>query len=470
MKTTKNVVRFLVLSLCIGGMVGGRQLPPEVQLDRLLVRAETLNAADDLDGALAVMSQALALQEEYGLEFRPKFHFVHAQMALEAGRIETAERSVTEYLKSVGREGEFYWEALTLLEELDGLRTRVGPDCHEAAASACWMALIGRPDCFIWIPKSVIPERLLFGTDERLEWTGGCSEGRATGAGRLKRAGDRVSHAGHEGTFRLGKRHGKWVHRGLLGKTLEEGSYVDGERHGRWVHKLSNGSTQEGSYVNGTRDGHWVEKDADGVIREGSYVDGQRDGQWVEEGADGRTREGPYVDGKRHGVWVLKEEDGSTYENRFVDGRPGAWERQDVQEDFPAPGATNQGTTRDSPSATSAGRTRTSQGQPRVDSATTGACEIPGFPNNPDAFDPNNTRLSYCEVRVGGQWGPDHLIFYALDAELKRCQFTMGMVLPEKVGLFREQMAQACDLLEAMAGRGGSDCRCPRSYYNLGRD
>ena len=92
------------------------QLPPEIMVDRHLVRVDRLLAADDPGAALEAMNEILALQEEHDLELGNDFPFRYARVAFAAGRTETAIASLNEYLMAAGREGEFYREALELLD------------------------------------------------------------------------------------------------------------------------------------------------------------------------------------------------------------------------------------------------------------------------------------------------------------------------------------------------------------------
>ena len=82
------------------------QLPPEIQVDRQLLRVERLLAADDTAGALEAMHEILALQEEHDLVLQDDFDFLYAQVAYAAGRTETAIAALNEYLLTAGREGE----------------------------------------------------------------------------------------------------------------------------------------------------------------------------------------------------------------------------------------------------------------------------------------------------------------------------------------------------------------------------
>ena len=73
------------------------QLPPEIMVDRRLVRAERLLADDDPEAALEAMNEVLALQDEHDLALAHDFHFQYARVAFEAGRTETATASLNEY-------------------------------------------------------------------------------------------------------------------------------------------------------------------------------------------------------------------------------------------------------------------------------------------------------------------------------------------------------------------------------------
>ena len=98
---------------------GTVQLPPEIMVDRHLFRVERLLAADDPAGALDEMNEVFALQEEHDLVLPDGFNFQYAQVAYAAGRTETAVAELNEYLVATGREGEFYREALELIESAE---------------------------------------------------------------------------------------------------------------------------------------------------------------------------------------------------------------------------------------------------------------------------------------------------------------------------------------------------------------
>ena len=110
------------------------QLPPEIMVDRHLVRVHRLLAADDPGAALEAMNEILALQEEHDLELGSDFPFRYARVAFAAGRTETAIASLNEYLLAAGRDGEFYREALQLLDSAEVRLAREESDRLRAEA------------------------------------------------------------------------------------------------------------------------------------------------------------------------------------------------------------------------------------------------------------------------------------------------------------------------------------------------
>ena len=368
----RTMITSVVVSVLLGGFtVAAAQLPPEIMVDRHLVRAERLMAEEDYGAALEAMDQIVALQGEHNLTLPDAFHFKYAQVAFSAGSIKVALESVNQYLAEAGRDGEFYREALELLDEAERIQATAEQIQTEACTgqpegTACWMELANQPECYVWNGS--------LDKDETVTWTGECAGGLAQGPGTLIWIWD-SGQGTQEDTGRLqaGKRQGDWVRRNADGN-VEEGPYVDGERHGDWVVRYENGNVEEGPYVVGKRRGQWVtrspektvrEEDGDEahyaatVLAEGPYVDGERQGHWVtrtpektvsdddgierrvgetvEEGpyVEGKrhgrwvegNREGPYVEGKRHGRWVGRFEDGSVRsEGPYVNGeRHGHW-------------------------------------------------------------------------------------------------------------------------------------------------
>ena len=88
------------------------QLPPEILVDRRLLRVERLLAADNHQAAHDVMNEIIALEREHDVALPAEFPFRFAQVAFAAGLAETAVEHVNEYLLVAGRDGEFYRAAL----------------------------------------------------------------------------------------------------------------------------------------------------------------------------------------------------------------------------------------------------------------------------------------------------------------------------------------------------------------------
>ena len=310
------------------------QLPPEILLDQLLLRAERLVDEDDLDAAVVAMDEAFALGAEHGLELPPGQRFEHARVSFAVGLLEGAKASVTEYLTAAGREGESYEDALALLEGVDGiLERRDAPECSpRPEGAACWMELTSHPGCYVWNPN---PQ-----PDETATWTGDCSAGFAQGPGTVvwkfrdsesesevnlrhgRAHGDAVYRFSapeevHEGPVRFGRQHGRWVQR-LADGTVHEGPVVDGERNGHWVFRYADGAVHEGPYVDGEQNGHWVLRFTNRQVESGPYVDNERNGHWIIKNSDGTVDEGPYLDGKQNGHWVLRYASGAVHEGPVV--------------------------------------------------------------------------------------------------------------------------------------------------------
>ena len=110
------------------------QLPPEILVDRHLVRVDRLLADDDYGAALAVMDEIVALQQQHDLLLPEEFHFRYAEVALAAGLAESALASVNEYLVTAGREGDFYRQALRLLDDAEETLRRAEAERRRAEA------------------------------------------------------------------------------------------------------------------------------------------------------------------------------------------------------------------------------------------------------------------------------------------------------------------------------------------------
>ena len=116
--TTKRSICTLAV-LGSAAVVAAVQLPPDIQADRYLVRAERQIKQQDYAGAKGSMERILELQQEHGLEVPEKFLFRNAQILLRLELYDEAAESATKYLTLVGREGEHYRAALELLDTVE---------------------------------------------------------------------------------------------------------------------------------------------------------------------------------------------------------------------------------------------------------------------------------------------------------------------------------------------------------------
>ena len=80
---------------------GNAQLPPEITVDRLLVRVDRLLAENDPGAAFEAMNEILGLHDEHDLQLPNDLHFRYARVAFAAGQTETAVASLNEYLVGV---------------------------------------------------------------------------------------------------------------------------------------------------------------------------------------------------------------------------------------------------------------------------------------------------------------------------------------------------------------------------------
>ena len=96
-----------------------RQLPPEILVDRHLVRVERFVADRAYGAARDVIDEIDALQQAHDLALEDEFHFTYARLAFAAGLHETAIDAVNEYLLAAGRDGDFYRDALELLDSAE---------------------------------------------------------------------------------------------------------------------------------------------------------------------------------------------------------------------------------------------------------------------------------------------------------------------------------------------------------------
>ena len=301
-------------------MVAVAQLPPEIMVDRHLLRSERLMANKDSKGAFDTMNKILALQEEHSLTLPQDFRIKYAQAALSAGQVQEAISAMNRYLLEAGREGEFYTEALELLDDAEQIQAWVETrrTCDgRSQGSECWMKVIGQLDCFIWNAK--------LRPGATVTWTGECFGGRAQGQGAIKEIWKDGKKTASTGELQAGKKHGSWKERLADGAVLE-GSYIEGRKNGLWREELADGSSHGGFYAEGKKHGDWSESQQGqgphhpGYSYSGPYVEGKRHGIWNENLKDGTYQRGLYVNGKRSGQWIVRKRDGGTEVHTYDNG------------------------------------------------------------------------------------------------------------------------------------------------------
>ena len=124
-----------LLWLLLPGMVTAVQLPPEIQADRHLVRAERAIDEQDFLGAKTAMDAILELQAQHDLELPEPFPFRYAEVLERLGLYDEAIEHVTQYLTVAGRDGEYYREALELLDSAEETLRRTQIERQQAEAA-----------------------------------------------------------------------------------------------------------------------------------------------------------------------------------------------------------------------------------------------------------------------------------------------------------------------------------------------
>ena len=124
MKTTGGPWRAAAVArafvwLLLPAVAAGTQLPPAIEADRHLVRAERAIEGQDYIGAKAAMDEILELRAEHDLEVPEQFFFRYAEVLERLGQYDEALEYVTEYLALAGQDGEYYREALELFNDAE---------------------------------------------------------------------------------------------------------------------------------------------------------------------------------------------------------------------------------------------------------------------------------------------------------------------------------------------------------------
>ena len=125
---TARVCRSLVVLLLVAWFaapVRAVELAPEIEVDRLLVRAERQMRDGEYPAAAATLDEMIAKAEEHAIALPEVVWLRHGEVSLEVGRPDVAAESATRYLQVAGRSAEHYRLALELLDEVDRERGRL---------------------------------------------------------------------------------------------------------------------------------------------------------------------------------------------------------------------------------------------------------------------------------------------------------------------------------------------------------
>ena len=128
------------------------QLPPEIEADRFLLQVETAIQEQDFQGAKTTIDRILELQAEHALELPEQFSFQYAQVLERRGLYDEAMETVTRYLTRVGRAGEFYREALALLNDAESAKATAIEAAAETARRPAGELRVFDGMEFVWVP------------------------------------------------------------------------------------------------------------------------------------------------------------------------------------------------------------------------------------------------------------------------------------------------------------------------------
>ena len=144
----------LALSPCLS-----QELPPEIQIDRLLVQAERETGDGEHWSAAIALERILELYAAHDLEIPSEFWFRQAGVLQAAGLHEQAVEASTRYLQEAGQEGEHYQAVLRILDaaEVDLAEARRAEARARAAAERAEREAAARAEAI----AASIPEMVL---------------------------------------------------------------------------------------------------------------------------------------------------------------------------------------------------------------------------------------------------------------------------------------------------------------------
>ena len=159
-------MRLASLLLIVPAIAWAVQLPPDMEADRFLLQAETAIEEQDFEQAKSTMDRILELQAVHNLELPEQFSFRYAQVLERLGLYDEAMETATRYLTLAGREGEFYREALQLINAAEAGKAaaleaadaaRAAAEAETKAATEAATRLAGETRMFdgmefVWVP------------------------------------------------------------------------------------------------------------------------------------------------------------------------------------------------------------------------------------------------------------------------------------------------------------------------------
>lgn len=180
---------------------------------------------------------------------------------------------------------------LALLALAVGGAATAEPAATQSAAAGAllpstWLA-DARTGCKVWNPQ---PE-----PGERVEWSGACKDGFASGPGVVQWLEDGVVTERTEGNRAGGHLQGRGVQVSASGDRFE-GSWKDDSKDGPGAYTASDGTRYVGDFKADRFDGYGVLTDSRGNRYEGAWRNGRRNGQGTFTGADGSSFTGLWID------------------------------------------------------------------------------------------------------------------------------------------------------------------------------
>lgn len=133
-----RTVGALLLAVSLFMLSAAWALPPEVELDRLLLQAKSAFDAGNFTKAV----ESFAKAEKLGVTLPPTFYFHYGLASANSGQHEKGRAMLEQYLNASGAKGKFYKEALVEINNIErAINTR---DAAIAAAAKERAAEVGR--------------------------------------------------------------------------------------------------------------------------------------------------------------------------------------------------------------------------------------------------------------------------------------------------------------------------------------